>query len=55
LAHLSGLTLTGSISVLVKARNRGYAASIPQAIARMREHGIRLSAEVVCYALAQQA
>ncbi len=54
-ARLSGLTLTGSIGVLIKARNQGYAVSIPQAIARMREHGIWLSAEVVRYALAQQA
>jgi predicted nucleic acid-binding protein len=54
-AHLSRLTLTGSIGVLIKARNHGHAVSIPQAIARMREHGIRLSAEVVRYALAQQA
>jgi len=54
-ARLSGLTLTGSIGVLIKARNQGYAVSIPQAIERMREHGIWLSAEVVRYALAQQA
>lgn len=55
LARLSGLTLTGSIGVLIKARNLGYPVSIPQAIERMREHGIWLSAEVVRYALAQQA
>jgi predicted nucleic acid-binding protein len=54
-ARLSGLTLTGSIGVLIKARKQGYAVSISQAIDRMREHGIWLSAEVVRYALAQQA
>ena len=54
-ARLSGLTLTGSIGVLIKARQRGYEVSIPQAIERMREHGIWLSADVVRYALAQQA
>ncbi len=53
-ARLSGLTLTGSIGVLIKARHRGYGVSIPEAIDRMREHGIWLSSEVVRYALAQQ-
>lgn len=53
-ARLSGLTLTGSIGVLVKARQQGYPVSIPLAIIRMREHGIWLSDEVVRFALARQ-
>jgi predicted nucleic acid-binding protein len=54
-ARLSGLTLTGSIGVLIKARQQGYPVSIPQAIERMREHGIWLSDEVVRFALGYQA
>ncbi len=50
-ARLSGLTLTGSIGVLLKAKQLGYDVSMPQAVARMREHGIWLSAEVVRFAL----
>jgi len=54
-ARLSGLTLTGSIGVLIKARQQGYPVSIPKAVERMREHGIWLSDEVVRFALAHQA
>ncbi len=51
MARLSGLTLTGSISVLLKAQKMGYAVTIEQAIERMRQHGIWLSAEVIKFAL----
>jgi len=54
-ARLSGLTLTGSIGVLLKARQQGYRVSIPDAIGRMREHGIWLSDEVVRFTLAHQS
>ena len=50
-ARMSGLTLTGSIGVLIKARRQGYAVSIPQVLERMREHGIWLSEGVVRFAL----
>ena len=50
-ARLSGLTLTGSIGVLLKAQKLGYAVSMEQATERMRQHGIWLSAEVIKFAL----
>jgi predicted nucleic acid-binding protein len=50
-ARLSGLTLTGSIGVLLKAKQLGYDISMAQAVARMREHGIWLGAEVIRFAL----
>lgn len=53
-ARLCGLTITGSIGVLIKARNQGHPVCIPEAIAGMRAHGIWLSAEVERFALAQQ-
>lgn len=53
-ARLSGLKLTGSIGVLIKAKQQGYAVSIPKALDRMREHGIWLSDEVARFALTQE-
>ncbi len=53
IARLSGLALTGSIGVLIKARRQGYAISMPQALDRMRRHGIWLSEDVVSFAMAQ--
>lgn len=50
-ARLCGLTLTGSIGVLLKAQKLGYAVSMEHAITRMRQHGIWLSDEVVRFAL----
>ena len=50
-ARLSGLTLTGSIGVLLKAKKLGYELSMEEAVNRMRQHGIWLSDEVVKFAL----
>ena len=50
-ARLSGLTLTGSIGVLLKAQKLGYSVSMEQAISRMRQHGIWLGDEEIRFAL----
>jgi predicted nucleic acid-binding protein len=50
-ARLSGLTLTGSIGILLKAKQLGYGVSMDQAVARMRQHGIWLSDTVTRFAL----
>ena len=50
-ARLSGLELTGSVGVLLKARQLGYAVDVPAALERMREQGIWLSDGVVRFAL----
>ncbi|MDP2370112.1 DUF3368 domain-containing protein [Rhodoferax sp.] len=50
-ARLSGLTLTGSIGILLKAKQTGYPVSVEQAVERMREHGIWLSEPVIAFAL----
>lgn len=55
IARLNGLTLTGTVGILLKARMRGYPVSIPAAIERMREHGIWLSERLVAETLAQDA
>jgi predicted nucleic acid-binding protein len=51
LARLSGLSVTGSIGVLLRARKEGKLPSVRQAIERMRSHGIWLSESVVTFAL----
>lgn len=51
-ARLSNLSVTGSIGVLLKAKSMGYPVSMPEAINRMREHGIWLSNAVTSFALA---
>ena len=50
-ARLSNLNVTGSIGILLKAKSMGYPLSIPEAINRMREHGVWLSQEVIRFAL----
>jgi predicted nucleic acid-binding protein len=52
-ARLCNLSLTGSIGVLLKARQLGYPVSMPAAMQRMRDHGIWLSDRVVQFALSQ--
>jgi predicted nucleic acid-binding protein len=50
-ARLSGLTVTGSIGILLRAKTLGYPLSITEAIRRMQQRGIWLSAKVVEFAL----
>ena len=50
-ARLSGLTLTGSLSILLKAQKQGYPILMTEAIRRMRQRGIWLSDKVVDFAL----
>ena len=51
IARMAGPALTGSLGVLIKAKQRGYPVIVGQAIVRMREHGIWLSREVADAAL----
>lgn len=50
-ARLNGLTVTGSIGILVKAKQGGYAIDMAQTVRRLREHGLWLGDEVVRFAL----
>lgn len=50
-ARLCGLTLTGSIGVLIKAKQDGYGISLADALNRMRDKGLWLSEEVLKFAL----
>lgn len=51
LARLNGLTVTGSIGVLLRAHKEGKIESVRQAIEGMRSRGIWLSDSVVAFAL----
>ena len=52
-ARLSGLSVAGSVGVLLRARREGYAFSMQDAIQRMRQRGVWLSERVVAFALGQ--
>ncbi|MBW4540091.1 MAG: DUF3368 domain-containing protein [Myxacorys chilensis ATA2-1-KO14] len=53
IAQLSGLLLTGSIGILLKAYQQKYQFSMQEAIQRMQDRGIRLSPTVINFALEQ--
>jgi predicted nucleic acid-binding protein len=53
IARLSGLALTGSIGILLRAKRSGYPFSMQQAISQMLVRGIRLSPTVINFALEQ--
>jgi predicted nucleic acid-binding protein len=52
-ARLNGLSLTGSIGVLIRARKAGFTFSMREAINRMHSKGIYLSQSVINFALQQ--
>ena len=51
IARLCDLTLTGSVGMLVKAKQLGYGLHMPDALQKMRHQGIWLSERVVQFAL----
>jgi predicted nucleic acid-binding protein len=52
-ARLHGLSLTGTVGILIRAKREGYPFAMPQAIAQMRKPGIWLSERVIRVALEQ--
>ncbi|MCC5621243.1 DUF3368 domain-containing protein [Nostoc sp. CHAB 5715] len=52
-ARLSGLSITGTIGILLRAHREGYPIDIKQAIDRMIARGIRLSETIINFALKQ--
>jgi predicted nucleic acid-binding protein len=51
IARLSGLKVTGSIGILLRAKREGHPVSIGKSIAQMRVHGIWISREIEASAL----
>ncbi|MBC6432039.1 DUF3368 domain-containing protein [Nostoc sp. HG1] len=52
-ARLSGLSVTGTIGILLRAQREGYPIDIKQAIDRMIARGIRLSETIINFVLQQ--
>lgn len=52
-ARLSGLSVTGTIGILLRGHREGYPIDIKQAIGRMITCGIRLSETIINFALQQ--
>lgn len=52
-AKLSGLRLTGSIGILLKAHRQGFPFSMGEALERMKSRGVWLSRQVAEFALKQ--
>lgn len=50
-ARLCGLSLTGSLGVMLKARQLGFPLDLPQAIHNMQSHGIWLSPALIASVL----
>ena len=53
--RLAGLNVTGSIGIMLKARQAGLIEPMAQCIERLHVHGIWLSQSVIDFALAQEA
>jgi predicted nucleic acid-binding protein len=53
IARLNGLSVTGSIGILLRAKREGYRFSMQKAIGGMKARGIWLSDRVVAFALTQ--
>lgn len=53
IARLNGLTLTGSLGIMIRAKREGQAVLLRDAVSRMRKHGIWLSERLVASALQQ--
>lgn len=51
IARLSGLAVTGSIGILIRARREGYPFSMQQAVEQMRAKGVWLSDRLIALAL----
>lgn len=53
IARLSGLSVTGSVGILIRARKEGHQFSMREALQKMQRKGIWLSDRVVDFALSQ--
>jgi predicted nucleic acid-binding protein len=53
IARLNGLKLTGSIGILIRAKQNGFSFSMSKVFDQMQSHGIYLSQKVTKFALTQ--
>jgi predicted nucleic acid-binding protein len=53
IARLNNLKVTGSVGVLIRAKNEGFSFSMREAIQKMKQQGVWLSDSVIEFALNQ--
>ncbi len=53
IARLNGLTLTGSLGILIRAKREGYTFKLHEAINQMQAHGVWVSERIIVFALRQ--
>ena len=53
IARLNGLKLTGSLGIIIRAKKEGYPLLLQEVVNRMISQGIRLSDQVISFALKQ--
>ncbi len=53
IARLNGLTLTGSLGIMIRAQKEGHSFVLREAINRMQSQGIRLSDRIITFVLKQ--
>jgi predicted nucleic acid-binding protein len=54
-ARLAGLSVTGSVGILLEARKRGLTGGMADSFTRLHAHGIWLGKQVQAFALEQEA
>ena len=55
IARLYNLKITGSIGILIRAKNEGFSFSMKEAIQKMKQQGVWLSDRVIRFALEHDA
>jgi predicted nucleic acid-binding protein len=53
IARLNGLTLTGSLGIMIRAKKEGHSFILREAINQMQAHGVWLSERIIIFALKQ--
>ena len=53
IARLNGLTLTGSLGIMIRAKKEGHSFILREAIKQMQAHGVWLNERIINFALKQ--
>jgi len=53
IARLNGLTLTGSLGIMIRAKREGHSFILRDAINKMQDQGVWLSQRIIIFALKQ--
>jgi len=53
IARLNGLTLTGSLGIMIRGKKEGHTFILREVIKQMQSQGVRLSEQLIVFALKQ--